>query len=565
VADQKDKRSTQKTPKKRTVVRFKALWVLLGLLILLIGLYATIFQILMTQEEQRHSWADGIYWVVVTMSTLGYGDITFDSYPGRIFSIIVILSGVTFLLVILPFVLIQFVVMPWMERRSESRVPRAIGEDVEGHVILTKISHIEESLIARLKSVDMKYVVLIEDYDEASRLHDLGYKVMLGDWDDPDTYKKVRANQAALFVANRSDVINTNITFTLREVAPNLPIVSTAASHASVDILELAGATNVVELGVLLGRIIAQRVLGTDATDHIVGQVKGISISEVGVSGAQLAGKTIGETGIRSATGVSVVGIWNRGRYDIATAETLIEANSVLILAGSFEQLESFDQNFKSKQNTEESVLIIGGGRVGRQVGESLRGYGLKYKIIEKQSERVLDPDHYIAGDAADLRVLESAGIRSAHAVAITTHDDDVNVYLTIYCRRLRPDIQIIARANTDRNTSTLYRAGADAVLSYASTGATNIWNTVFASDTVLLADGLEIRTLSTPDDLVRQTLATSDIRESTGVNVVAIEFAGIVETDPNPNEPIPAGSNLVLIGDEDAFVKFHDTYQNYS
>ncbi|MBM3690689.1 MAG: potassium channel protein [Actinobacteria bacterium] len=565
MADQKDKRSTQKTPKKRTVVRFKALWVLLGLLILLIGLYATIFQILMTQEEQRHSWADGIYWVVVTMSTLGYGDITFDSYPGRIFSIIVILSGVTFLLVILPFVLIQFVVMPWMERRSESRVPRAIGEDVEGHVILTKISHIEESLIARLKSVDMKYVVLIEDYDEASRLHDLGYKVMLGDWDDPDTYKKVRANQAALFVANRSDVINTNITFTLREVAPNLPIVSTAASHASVDILELAGATNVVELGVLLGRIIAQRVLGTDATDHIVGQVKGISISEVGVSGAQLAGKTIGETGIRSATGVSVVGIWNRGRYDIATAETLIEANSVLILAGSFEQLESFDQNFKSKQNTEESVLIIGGGRVGRQVGESLRGYGLKYKIIEKQSERVLDPDHYIAGDAADLRVLESAGIRSAHAVAITTHDDDVNVYLTIYCRRLRPDIQIIARANTDRNTSTLYRAGADAVLSYASTGATNIWNTVFASDTVLLADGLEIRTLSTPDDLVRQTLATSDIRESTGVNVVAIEFAGIVETDPNPNEPIPAGSNLVLIGDEDAFVKFHDTYQNYS
>lgn len=565
MADQKDKRSTQKTPKKRTVVRFKALWVLLGLLILLIGLYATIFQILMTQEEQRHSWADGIYWVVVTMSTLGYGDITFDSYPGRIFSIIVILSGVTFLLVILPFVLIQFVVMPWMERRSESRVPRAIGEDVEGHVILTKISHIEESLIARLKSVDMKYVVLIEDYDEASRLHDLGYKVMLGDWDDPDTYKKVRANQAALFVANRSDVINTNITFTLREVAPNLPIVSTAASHASVDILELAGATNVVELGVLLGRIIAQRVLGTDATDHIVGQVKGISISEVGVSGTQLAGKTIGETGIRSATGVSVVGIWNRGRYDIATAETLIEANSVLILAGSFEQLESFDQNFKSKQNTEESVLIIGGGRVGRQVGESLRGYGLKYKIIEKQSERVLDPDYYIAGDAADLRVLESAGIRSAHAVAITTHDDDVNVYLTIYCRRLRPDIQIIARANTDRNISTLYRAGADAVLSYASTGATNIWNTVFASDTVLLADGLEIRTLSTPDDLVRQTLATSDIRESTGVNVVAIEFAGIVETDPNPNESIPAGSNLVLIGDEDAFVKFHDTYQNYS
>lgn len=565
MADQKQKRAPKNTPRKQSVVRFKALWILIGILISLIGLYSAIFQILMTREGQKQSWVDGIYWVVVTMSTLGYGDITFESYSGRIFSIVVIFSGVGFLLVILPFVLIQFVIVPWMERRSENRIPRALGEDVTDHVILTKISHIEESLVSRLKSVDRTYVVLIEDYDEATRLHDLGYKVVLGDWDDPDTYRKVRAEHAVLFVANQSDVINTNITFTLREIAPNIPVIATASSHASVDILELAGASHVVEFGVLLGRMIAQRVLGTDATDHIVGQAKGISISEVGVSGTELAGKTIGQTKIRSVSGVTVVGVWNRGRYDIATAETLIESSSVLILAGSVDQLEEFDQNFKSQQNTEESVLIIGGGRVGRQVGDSLKGYGLKYKIVEKQSDRVLDPSCYVAGDAADIKVLEEAGIRSAHAVAITTHDDDVNVYLTIYCRRLRPDIQIIARANTDRNISTLYRAGADAVLSYASTGATNIWNNAFASDTVLLADGLEIRTLPVPDDLVRVKLIDSNIRESTGVNVVAIEFAGIVETDPDPVQPIPAGANLVLIGDEEAFLKFHDTFQNYS
>jgi voltage-gated potassium channel len=102
-------------------------------------------------------------------------------------------------------------------------------------------------------------------------------------------------------------------------------------------------------------------------------------------------------------------------------------------------------------------------------------------------------------------------------------------------------------------------------VLSYASTGATTIWNRVYASDTVLLADGLEIRTVSVPDDLVRQTLANSGIRDNTGVNVVAIDFAGHIQTDPDPDDPIPAGAELVLIGDEAAFVKFHQTYQNYS
>ncbi|MDA0274249.1 MAG: NAD-binding protein, partial [Actinobacteria bacterium] len=279
----------------------------------------------------------------------------------------------------------------------------------------------------------------------------------------------------------------------------------------------------------------------------------------------KVAGKTIGETNMRSICGVTVVGVWNRGKYSIATAETLIEENSVLILAGSETQFESFDQNFKSSQTTEESVLIIGGGRVGRQVGDSLKEYGLKYKIIEKQVDRILDPACYVTGDAADLKTLEAAGIRTAHAVVVTTHDDDVNVYLTIYCRRLRPDVQIIARANTDKNISTLYRAGADAVLSYASTGATSIWNYAYVSDTILLADGLEIRTVSVPDDLVRQTLANSDIRSSTGVNVVAIDFAGHVQTDPDPNDPIPAGADLVLIGDEDAFTKFQETYKNYS
>ena len=468
MADQKSKRSIKTSPKKQVVVRFKALWVLVAVLFLLIGFFSAVFQIFMAREERIYSWVDSIYWVVVTMSTLGYGDITFTTPGGRLFSVIVILTGVSFLLVLLPFVLIQFVVVPWMERRSENRIPRTLDEGISGHIILTRISHIEESLISRLKSAEMQYVVLSENYDEAVRLHDLGYKVMLGDWDDPETYINIRASKASLFVANQSDVINTNITFTLREVAPDIPVIATSASPASVDILELAGASFVVELGVVLGKMIAQRVLGSDATDHIVGIVSGISIAEVGVTGTKVAGKTIGETNMRSICGVTVVGVWNRGKYSIATAETLIEENSVLILAGSETEFESFDQNFKSSQTTEESVLIIGGGRVGRQVGDSLKEYGLKYKIIEKQVDRVIDPACYVTGDAADLKTLEAAGIRTAHAVVVTTHDDDVNVYLTIYCRRLRPDVQIIARANTDKNISTLYRAGADAVLSYA-------------------------------------------------------------------------------------------------
>ena len=67
---------------------------------------------------------------------------------------------------------------------------------------------------------------------------------------------------------------------------------------------------------------------------------------------------------------------------------------------------------------------------------------------MESNPARIRDQAIYVEGSAADYETLERAGIDHALAIVITTHDDDMNVYLTIYCRRLRPDIQIISRVN---------------------------------------------------------------------------------------------------------------------
>jgi voltage-gated potassium channel len=77
--------------------------------------------------------------------------------------------------------------------------------------------------------------------------------------------------------------------------------------------------------------------------------------------------------------------------------------------------------------------------------------------------------------------------------VVVTTHDDAMNIYLTLYCRRLRSDVQILGRTNLDRNVSTMHRAGADFVLSYAATGAIEAWNELHDDTTLLLAEGLVV------------------------------------------------------------------------
>ncbi|NIP80294.1 MAG: potassium channel protein, partial [Gemmatimonadetes bacterium] len=71
--------------------------------------------------------------------------------------------------------------------------------------------------------------------------------------------------------------------------------------------------------------------------------------------------------------------------------------------------------------------------------------------------------------------------------------DDATNIYLTIYCRRLRPDVQIVSRATLERNVTTLHRAGADFVMSYSSMGANAILNVLQSGDVVMVAEGLEV------------------------------------------------------------------------
>ena len=107
--------------------------------VVMIAVFSTFFHELMAHEGRSFSWATSVYWTLTTMTTLGFGDITFESDAGRIFSIIVLLSGSTFLLIVLPFVFIQFVFMPWMNERDRRRAPRSLPPATADHLILTEL------------------------------------------------------------------------------------------------------------------------------------------------------------------------------------------------------------------------------------------------------------------------------------------------------------------------------------------------------------------------------------------------------------------------------------------
>ena len=108
-----------------------------GALAAMVTIYSILFHFLMIYEDRQFSWITGFYWTLTVMSTLGFGDITFHSDPGKIFSIIVLMSGVVFLLTMLPFTFIEFFYLPWLDAQTKAQAPRELPPDTHDHVIVT--------------------------------------------------------------------------------------------------------------------------------------------------------------------------------------------------------------------------------------------------------------------------------------------------------------------------------------------------------------------------------------------------------------------------------------------
>lgn len=544
-------------PTRRNIrLLFRFLLALTGL----VALYSILFHLLMLYEGQEHSWMTGLYWTLTVMSTLGFGDITFHSDLGRTFSIVVLLSGMVSLLMLLPFTFIEFFYAPWMRAQSEARARRQLPESMKGHVILTNYDPVSIALIERLTHYGYPYTLLVGELEEALRLYDLGVKVMVGEIDQPETYEHARVNESVMIAATGTDVINTNVAFTVRGLCARVPIVVTANSADAVDILNLAGSSKVIQLADIMGQALARRITGVDARSHIIGEARGILIAEATATGTPLVGKTLAQSKLRQSAGVSVVGLWRRGDFEIATAETEIDADSVMVMAGSAEQLQAYDELFCIYHVSSEPVVIVGAGRVGRATAHALVEREVDYRIVETNPARIRS-DKYIRGDAADLATLEKAGIRETSAVVITTHDDDMNVYLTLYCRKLRPDAQIISRATLERNVSTLHRAGADFVLSYASMGATMIFNVLRKTDILVIAEGLHVAETEVPAALVGKTLADAAIPRDTQCNVIALRNGNELVMNPAPEVRLRAGAEMLLICTTDGERNFVKRY----
>jgi len=535
-------------------------------IVAVIVLFSLAFHVLMAQLEGReHSWLSGFYWTIVTMTTLGYGDIVFETDLGRAYSMFVLFSGVILLLVVLPYAFITYFYAPWLEAQIHARAPRSAPSDMRNHVVIVDYDSIAPGLIERLEEENIPYIVIEEDPGAASQMYMDDIPVITGATDDRETFAAALVDRARMVLVNKSDTDNTNIILTLREVAPTVKVVALAEREASVDILEMSGADEVIALKKRLGQQLANRMNALHAFAHPIGHFKDLLIAEVPAHNTPLAGHTIRETRLREITGVSIIGVWERGTLKAARPDLELSNTSVPVVLGTEEDLESLNELLLIYDVNPNPVVIIGGGEVGMAAARVLEANDIPVHMVEKNHE--LKPrlkaicTEVFAGDAAEYELLHEAGIGKAPSVLLSTHDDATNIYLASYCRNLNDDLRIISRITSQRNIEAVHRAGADFVLSYDSLGVEAVYAILKSRDVMILGEGVDFFSVKLPKRLHGRTLQESEIGAKTGLTVIAAEYEGETITTLTADTVLQSGMELLMLGDHEQRHHFMETF----
>ena len=526
----------------------------------LIFLYTAIFQLIMTRVEgASHSWMAGLYWVLINMTTLGTGDIYFHSDIGRLFTIIVLMSGVVFLLIVLPYAVISYIVFPLMEEMAKHRIPTKPSGPLEDHIIICGQDSIAMNLLEKLRITNRQYIFVEADAAKAEALHNENYPVIHGDFSDEETYRRLNVDSAKIIFANQSDVVNSHIALTVRGISETA-IVALAEIGASKDILHFAGCNYVLPIKEILARYMANRCVSGATHTKQMGALEKLKIVEFPVYGTPFMGKKIFELKIRETTGINIVGIWERGKFFTPKPDHQLTTSSVLLLMGEKEKLIEFDTFMSIYIPSEKPIIVIGAGAVGLFVAKDLDKKGIPYYLVDTvDCNQKLKKGEFIKGDAKEREVLEKAGIMETQTVVITTSDDGTNGYLSLYCRSLNKELRIVSRANYDRNINTIHKAGADFVVSYAMIGTSIVNNILQKRHLTLLAEGLHIFRYQTPALLEGKTLSEANVGALTGCNIIALNRNGELINAPGSSIRFEEEDILVMIGNmeqEERFIR---------
>ena len=271
----------------------------------LIGLAAiTLFGALGYVLIEGWSPVDALYMSVITISTVGFGEVESLSPAGRIFTIVLIVFGVGAVFYLISILAEGFLEGQFRQIFQRSAMQRTIAR-LEGHVIVCGYGRLGRVVVEEITQAGKAVVVIDEDPGLEAELDASGHPFVLGSAASDDILEAAHITSAsALVVATSSEADGVFITLAARELNPKVRVYARGESEAGVRRLQRAGADQVTSPFQMGGARVAASILRPSVVDFLELSTErhdqSIDLEEIRVeSGSELVGRSVGEVEAR--------------------------------------------------------------------------------------------------------------------------------------------------------------------------------------------------------------------------------------------------------------------------
>ncbi|WP_298236913.1 potassium channel protein [uncultured Algibacter sp.] len=301
-----------------------------------------------------YTWIDALYMTVITMTTVGFGEVVPLDDESKIFTIFLILASVVIVGYALSIITEYILSKDHIEELKHKKMQKKI-DDFKNHVIVCGYGRNGKQTVRKLSAHNRSFVVVEKNKEMEERLQLDNVPYVIGNANEDDVLLQAGVDRASNFIsALPSDADNLFVVLSARQMNKNINIISRASQESSYDKLKFAGANNVILPDKIGGDHMASLVVVPGLMEFIdnlsiVGK-SNINIEEVAVEKLYKNNgiRTIRDLDLRKKTGCTVIGYKDeKGEYTVnPEADLELAANSKIIILGKPEQVEALNSEY---------------------------------------------------------------------------------------------------------------------------------------------------------------------------------------------------------------------------